>query len=377
MLAPTGTISFLMDCDTTGIEPDIALVKYKQLAGGGMLKIVNQTVPQALVKLGYDQPKIESILAYIDREDTIEGLAADEGRAPERVRLRVPAAQGHAFDRLAAHVRMMAAAQPFLSGAISKTVNMPRETTPADVADAYLEGWKLGLKALAVYRDGSKESQPLSTTTEADKDAARQTAVPRRERLPDTRQERHPQVQRRRPRGLHHGRPVRRRPAGRVVHHHGQGREHDRRSDGLLWHGRLDELAVRRAAGSVREQVLAHALRADGAHQEPRHPHRQEHRRLHLPLAGHHLLARLPRGHDAAIRRSTKDRRQPDRGGHRRQSPGSPPRRPASQMPAREAVAEPRTAPAKARSAAKDPAPRNGGPQNGRLERLRCWSGPA
>ena len=187
VLAPTGTISFLMDCDTTGIEPDIALVKYKQLAGGGMLKIVNQTVPLALRTLGYDEPKIESILAYINREDTIEGT---EDLKPEHLAVFDCAFQPRKGTRSIAwkaHVRMMAAAQPFLSGAISKTVNMPRETTPADVAEAYLEGWQLGLKALAVYRDGSKESQPLSTSTEGDKAASRQAAVPRRERLPDTR----------------------------------------------------------------------------------------------------------------------------------------------------------------------------------------------
>jgi ribonucleoside-diphosphate reductase alpha chain len=188
VLAPTGTISFLMDCDTTGIEPDIALVKYKQLAGGGMLKIVNQTVPLSLKTMGYDQPDIESILAYIDKNDTIEGatdlklehLPVFDCAFQPRGGVRSIAWQ--------AHVQMMAAAQPFLSGAISKTVNMPRDTTPADIANAYLEGWKLGLKALAVYRDGSKESQPLNTSTEGDKQAAKAVATPRRERLPDTRQ---------------------------------------------------------------------------------------------------------------------------------------------------------------------------------------------
>jgi ribonucleoside-diphosphate reductase alpha chain len=187
VLAPTGTISFLMDCDTTGIEPDIALVKYKQLAGGGMLKIVNQTVPLALQTLGYDQPKIESILEYINREDTIEGA---KELADEHLGVFDCAFQPRKGTRSIAwkaHVEMMAAAQPFLSGAISKTVNMPRETTPGDIAEAYLEGWRLGLKALAIYRDGSKESQPLSTSTETDKAAAKQVAVPRRERLPDTR----------------------------------------------------------------------------------------------------------------------------------------------------------------------------------------------
>jgi ribonucleoside-diphosphate reductase alpha chain len=187
VLAPTSTISFLMDCDTTGIEPDIALVKYKQLAGGGMLKIVNQTVPLALRTLGYDEPAVEGVLAFIDKNDTIEG-------APGLKDAHLPVFDCAFKPRLGvrsiaweAHVKMMAAAQPFISGAISKTVNMPRETTPADIAGAYLEGWRLGLKALAIYRDGSKESQPLNTSSEADKTAAKATAAPRRERLPDTR----------------------------------------------------------------------------------------------------------------------------------------------------------------------------------------------
>ncbi len=144
-------------------------------------------MPRALKTLGYDEPVIESILAYVNREDTIEGASQLK---PEHFSVFDCAFQPRNGTRSIAwkaHVRMMAAAQPFLSGAISKTVNMPRETTPADVAEAYLEGWRLGLKALAVYRDGSKESQPLSTTSETDKAAAKQTAIPRRERLPDTR----------------------------------------------------------------------------------------------------------------------------------------------------------------------------------------------
>ncbi|HEX6964054.1 MAG TPA: vitamin B12-dependent ribonucleotide reductase [Lacipirellula sp.] len=190
VLAPTGTISFMMDCDTTGIEPDIALVKYKQLAGGGMLKIVNQTVPAALKTLGYEQPEIDSILAHISEEDTIEG-AAD--LKPEHLPVfdcAFTPRNGTRSIAWQAHVTMMAAAQPFLSGAISKTVNMPRDTTIEDIAQAYFDGWRLGLKALAIYRDGSKESQPLNTGTEADKAKAKEAAAakPRRERLPDTRQ---------------------------------------------------------------------------------------------------------------------------------------------------------------------------------------------
>jgi len=187
VLAPTGTISFMMDCDTTGIEPDIALVKYKQLAGGGMLKIVNQTVPLALRALGYSASQIEAIIKFINAEDTIEG-------APELTSDHLPvfdcafqASHGTRSIPWKAHIRMMAAAQPFISGAISKTVNMPKDATPEDVGQAYMEGWRLGLKALAIYRDGSKEVQPLSTK-KAEKVVEKGVARPRRERLPDTRQ---------------------------------------------------------------------------------------------------------------------------------------------------------------------------------------------
>jgi len=189
VLAPTGTISFMMDCDTTGIEPDIALVKYKQLAGGGMLKIVNNTVPLALKSLGYDQPQIEAITAYINENDTIEGAAdVEEDNLPVFDCAFKPA-EGTRSIPWKAHVRMMAAAQPFLSGAISKTVNMPKETSQEEIADAYLWGWKMGLKALAIYRDGSKQSQPLSTKAEGEKAEEKKKVIfkPRRERLPDTR----------------------------------------------------------------------------------------------------------------------------------------------------------------------------------------------
>jgi len=187
VLAPTGTISFMMDCDTTGIEPEIALVKYKQLAGGGSMKIVNQTVPLALKTLGYNEDQIAQIVAYIEAQGTIEGAPH---LRPEHLPVfdcAFVAPGGTRFIPWRAHVLMMAAAQPFISGAISKTVNMPRESTPEDIAAAFMEGWKLGLKALAVYRDGSKESQPLSTRSDSDK-AAQPLPPPRRERLPDTRQ---------------------------------------------------------------------------------------------------------------------------------------------------------------------------------------------
>ena len=172
VLAPTGTISFLMDCDTTGIEPDIALVKYKLLAGGGMLKIVNQTVRPALEKLGYISEEIERIIAHIDAFDTIEDVADTDGSAissglkPEHLSIfdcAFKPFKGERSLKYMAHLRMMAAAQPFLSGAISKTVNMPETATVDDIMNTYVEGWRLGLKSIAIYRDGSKRSAPLNT----------------------------------------------------------------------------------------------------------------------------------------------------------------------------------------------------------------------
>jgi len=181
VLAPTGTISFLMDCDTTGIEPDIALVKYKLLAGGGMLKIVNQTVKPALEKLGYNSEEIERIIAHIDAFDTIEdvtdtdGSTISSGLKPEHLSIFDCAFKPFKGERslnYMAHLRMMAAAQPFLSGAISKTVNMPEAATVEDIMNTYVEGWRLGLKSIAIYRDGSKRSAPLNTRKTKDMGAA-------------------------------------------------------------------------------------------------------------------------------------------------------------------------------------------------------------
>ncbi|AMV40585.1 vitamin B12-dependent ribonucleotide reductase [Planctomyces sp. SH-PL62] len=181
VLAPTGTIAFMMDCDTTGIEPDIALVKYKLLAGGGMLKIVNQTVPASLRKLGYDEPEIRGMLDYIDAHDTIEGAPSLKDEHLPVFDCAFAPPQGGRSIHYRGHLRMMAAVQPFLSGAISKTCNLPNEATVEDIRNTYLEGWKLGLKALAIYRDGSKGSQPVSTKSEkgeADKAAAAAAVVP-------------------------------------------------------------------------------------------------------------------------------------------------------------------------------------------------------
>jgi ribonucleoside-diphosphate reductase alpha chain len=162
VLAPTGTIGFMMDCDTTGIEPDLALVKYKKLVGGGVIKIVNNTVPQALMRLGYSPEQSSQIVSHIDTEGTIEGAP---GLKPEHLAVfdcSLTPAGGRRSIAWRGHLKMMAAVQPFLSGAISKTINMPEESTVEDVMQAYIESWKLGLKAVAIYRDNSKRSQPLS-----------------------------------------------------------------------------------------------------------------------------------------------------------------------------------------------------------------------
>ncbi|MFV1981282.1 MAG: vitamin B12-dependent ribonucleotide reductase, partial [Rhodothermia bacterium] len=165
VLAPTGTISFMMDCDTTGVEPDIALVKYKLLAGkgDGMLKIVNQTVPETLAHLGYNGDQCRAILAYIEENDTIEGAPNLDESHLAVFDCAFRPFNGERFIKHMGHVKMMAACQPFISGAISKTVNLPEECSVEDIADAYMQGWKLGLKALAIYRENSKRSQPLAT----------------------------------------------------------------------------------------------------------------------------------------------------------------------------------------------------------------------
>jgi ribonucleoside-diphosphate reductase alpha chain len=184
VLAPTGTIAFMMDCDTTGIEPDIALVKYKKLVGGGHIKIINNTVKKALIKLGYETDTINKITGYINENDTIEG-------APQLKEEHLPVfdcafkpKNGIRSIHYMGHVKMMAAAQPFISGAISKTVNVPEEINEDEIMDVYLRSWKLGLKAIAIYRDNSKRTQPLSTSL---KNTIKQYGRPYRRRLPDER----------------------------------------------------------------------------------------------------------------------------------------------------------------------------------------------
>ncbi|HZN90982.1 MAG TPA: vitamin B12-dependent ribonucleotide reductase [Thermoleophilaceae bacterium] len=190
VLAPTGTISFLMDCDTTGIEPDFSLVKYKELVGGGLMTIVNRTVPAALQTLGYQPEQVEAIEAHLAESGTIVGAP---GLRDEHLEVFDVAVGERAISALG-HVRMMAAAQPFISGAISKTVNMPEAVTVDDIAGIYTEGWKLGLKALAIYRDGSKTAQALKTDAGEKKEevdeaaAALEPARPVRRRMPRERQ---------------------------------------------------------------------------------------------------------------------------------------------------------------------------------------------
>jgi ribonucleoside-diphosphate reductase alpha chain len=192
VLAPTGTIGFMMDCDTTGIEPDIALVKYKKLVGGGVLKIVNNTVPLALQKLGYSGDAVGAALQYIDEMETIEGAPAIREEHLPVFDCAFKPQNGSRSIHYMGHIRMMGAVQPFLSGAISKTVNMPNAATDEDIERAYLEAWRLGLKAIAVYRDGCKRSQPLNAGKEKEKKAeAEAVAEPgarlARRRLPDER----------------------------------------------------------------------------------------------------------------------------------------------------------------------------------------------
>jgi len=187
VLAPTGTIGFMMDCDTTGIEPDIALLKYKNLVGGGVMKLVNSTIPETLKKLEYDDEQSKEILDYLENNDTIEG-------APHLAEEHLPVFdcafkpfKGNRSIHYMGHIKMMAAVQPFISGAISKTVNMPKESIVEDIREAYIQAWELGLKAIAIYRDGAKRTQPLSTSREVANGIGKLTAKPYRRRLPDER----------------------------------------------------------------------------------------------------------------------------------------------------------------------------------------------
>ena len=343
VLAPTGTISFLMDCDTTGIEPDFSLVKYKELVGGGSMVIANRTVPMALRTLGYTDEQIEQIEAHITEHWTIVGAP---GLNPAHLEVFDVAVGERAISH-PGHIKMMGAVQPFLSGAISKTVNLPQTATVEDIAEAYIQSWKLGVKALAIYRDGSKTAQALRTDAQEGKSVpatveggdgrlrharrreARARGADRRDRrrgrrrgdqadargrgpaaAPDAARAPvdHAQVLARRPRGLHHGRHVRRRLGrGDLPDRRRQGGLDPPRHDELVRDRDLDRAAVRRAARDARAQVRLHALRPGGDHHQPGDPVRQVDARLH------HALARLalPR------RRRAGGPRDPHQGGPR------------------------------------------------------------
>jgi ribonucleoside-diphosphate reductase alpha chain len=201
VLAPTGTIGFMMDCDTTGVEPDIALVKYKKLVGGGLMKIVNGTVPMALERLGYTKPEIEAIVHHIDEHETIEGAPFLKAEHLPVFDCAFKPAKGERSIHYMGHIRMMGATQPFISGAISKTVNVPREASVEEIEKAYIESWRLGAKAISIYRDGSKRTQPLNTSKagvadtrnavtevrEVVKEVVKVVETPKRRKLPDER----------------------------------------------------------------------------------------------------------------------------------------------------------------------------------------------
>ncbi len=307
VLAPTGTISFLMDCDTTGVEPDFSLVKFKELVGGGQMTIVNKTVPLALQTLGYSEQQIEQIEAHLAEHGTIIGAP---GLDEEHLAVFDVAVGERAISHMG-HLKMMGAVQPFISGAISKTVNMPQEATVEDIADAYTQAWHLGIKALAIYRDGSKTAQALRTDAQQEREGAGRR---RRDRRAGRRQGArgggpaaqadaarapvdHAQVLDRRPRGLHHRRHVRGRHGRRdLPDRHRQGGLDAARDDELVRDGDLDRPAVRRAAGNARAEVQLHALRARGDHRQPRDPVREVDARLHHALAGLALPGRRRAG---------------------------------------------------------------------------------
>ena len=316
MIAPTGTIAFMMDCDTTGIEPDIALIKYKKLVGGGMLKIVNGTVPRALKRLGYDSKEVQEIVEYLDENETIEGAPqlADAHLAVFDCAFKPRA--GARTIHYNGHIKMMGAVQPFISGAISKTINMPAEATVDEVAEAYVTAWKLGLKAVAIYRDGSKRMQPLNTGRKDIEKAVEAVAAAiaaaddrmQRRKLPDERKsithkfdiaghEGYITV------GMYEdGTP------GEIFVHDVEAGLDDLGPDGLVRDGDFVRAAVRRAAAVPGRQILAHALRAVGLHQESADSVRQVDHRLPVPLDG----VEVPGRRSQARSRNHRVRKEPD-----------------------------------------------------------------
>ena len=313
VLAPTGTIGFMMDCDTTGIEPDFSLVKFKKLVGGGSMQVVNQTVPAALKKLGYTGETIEAIVEYIAEHGHVIDAP---GLKPEHYDV-FDCAVGERAIKPMGHVRMMAAAQPFLSGAISKTVNMPESSTVEEIADVYYQGWKLGLKALAVYRDNCKVGQPLSdakakskTRSRSRRSSSRSRSVKPHAAGPPVD---HHVVQRRRRRGLHDLRRPRERRARRDLPQARQAGLHPGRRDGRLLDRDLHLAAVRRPAGDVHLEVHQHEVRAGRPHRRPGRPDEPVGHGLRLPPPG----AGLPRLRDPLRPRHLLRRRAPALPRHR------------------------------------------------------------
>ena len=260
----------MMDCDTTGVEPDIALVKYKKLVGGGMMKIVNQTVPMALRKLGYTPQQVDAIVDYINVQETIEGAPGLKESHLPVFDCAFKAAKGQRSIHYMGHIKMMGATQPFISGAISKTVNVPKEATVEEITQAYIQSWKLGAKAISIYRDGSKRTQPLNTSRDktaaeiAQQAAASMVTGPIRRKLPDERHAITHKFDIAGPRGLHHRRAVRGRPAGRDLPRDGEGRLDDLRVRRCVRAGDLLRAAVRRAAPGAGGQVQPRPVRAVG-----------------------------------------------------------------------------------------------------------------
>ncbi|WP_262391797.1 LAGLIDADG family homing endonuclease [Nocardiopsis sp. CNR-923] len=288
LLAPTGTIGFMLDCDTTGIEPDFSLVKFKKLVGGGSMQIVNRAVPRALRTLGYRAEQIEAIVEYVAEHGHVEDAP---GLRPEHLEV-FDCAMGRRHIQPMGHLRMMAAVQPFLSGAISKTVNVPEEATVADFEHLYFEGWRMGLKALAVYRDNCKVGQPLSAGgAEAGRGALRGPALrgggpPGPPSPAQEAPERDHVVRGGRRRGLHHRRFLSGRRPGRGVPEARQAGLHPGRGDGRVLHRGLHRPPVRRPVGDLRAEVHEHAFRTGGHDRRPRRPHGAVGGGLHLPASG-------------------------------------------------------------------------------------------
>ena len=320
VLAPTGTIGLMMDCDTTGIEPELALVKTKKLVGGGTMQFVNRTVPRALERLGYDAAEVEDIVAYIAEHNSVN----DAPHLKPEHRSVFDTAMGDAPIHYMGHVRMMGAAQPFISGAISKTVNMPEHVTVEEVEQLFVESWKLGLKAVAIYRDNCKVAQPMSA------DKKKSAAVParggraadppvvREEAPPALAARHHHLVPGRRRRGLHHGgvlpgrRPRRDLPEGL------EAGVHPLRDHGRVLDRGLGRSPVRRAARGLRLEVHQHEVRAERADRRRGHPVRVLDRRLRVPPPGD----RPPAAGEAGGARDPVDRGAEGRGRGEDECPG-------------------------------------------------------